>query len=47
MAILPATMFLLGKLNWWLPPWLNRMLPNISTNVPDDLAARQQESARV
>jgi putative drug exporter of the RND superfamily len=47
MGILPATMFLLGKLNWWLPPWLNRMLPNISTNVPDDLAARQQESVHV
>jgi RND superfamily putative drug exporter len=25
----PATMELLGDRNWWLPTWLDRMLPNI------------------
>jgi putative drug exporter of the RND superfamily len=27
MILVPATMTLLGKANWWLPPWLDRMLP--------------------
>jgi putative drug exporter of the RND superfamily len=25
----PATMQLLGNLNWWLPGWLDRLLPNV------------------
>ncbi|HET6951829.1 MAG TPA: MMPL family transporter, partial [Acidimicrobiales bacterium] len=29
MALVPATMELLGDRNWWLPPWLNRLLPHI------------------
>ena len=28
--LVPATMELLGKANWWLPSWLDRMLPRIS-----------------
>jgi putative drug exporter of the RND superfamily len=27
--LVPATMRLLGSLNWWLPGWLDRALPNI------------------
>jgi RND superfamily putative drug exporter len=26
----PATMVLLGRLNWWCPRWLDRLLPNLS-----------------
>ena len=29
MLLVPATMELLGKGNWWLPEWLNRLLPMI------------------
>ena len=29
MTIIPATMFLLGDRAWWLPQWLDRILPNI------------------
>ena len=29
MLLVPATMELLGERNWWLPSWLNRILPNI------------------
>ena len=29
-ALVPATMRLLGKWNWWLPTWLDRRLPNVS-----------------
>ncbi|MFG3055415.1 MMPL family transporter [Kitasatospora sp. NPDC048239] len=27
MVLVPATMTLLGRANWWLPTWLDRMLP--------------------
>jgi RND superfamily putative drug exporter len=29
MLLVPATMELLGDKNWWLPGWLDRLLPNI------------------
>jgi RND superfamily putative drug exporter len=29
MVLVPATMTLLGKWNWWLPAWLDRLLPTI------------------
>jgi len=29
MVLVPATMSLLGRANWWLPTWLDRILPHI------------------
>jgi len=29
MMLVPSTMELVGKANWWLPSWLDRMLPHI------------------
>jgi RND superfamily putative drug exporter len=29
LVLVPATMALLGDLNWWLPRWLDRILPHI------------------
>lgn len=29
MVLVPATMELLGDRNWWLPGWLDRLLPDI------------------
>ena len=29
MVLVPATMELLGKANWWLPSWLDRALPRV------------------
>jgi RND superfamily putative drug exporter len=29
MVLVPALMGLLGEANWWLPKWLNRLLPEI------------------
>ena len=29
LLLVPATMELLGDKNWWLPKWLDRILPNI------------------
>jgi RND superfamily putative drug exporter len=28
-VLVPATMELLGRANWWLPSWLGRLLPNV------------------
>jgi RND superfamily putative drug exporter len=39
MVLVPATMELLGKANWWLPKWLDRILPRISIEAPPDLAS--------
>jgi RND superfamily putative drug exporter len=30
MLLVPATMELLGEKNWWLPAWLDRILPKIN-----------------
>ena len=30
MVLVPATMELLGDRNWWLPRWLDRLLPHVS-----------------
>ena len=30
MVLVPATMELLGDRNWWLPKWLDRILPKIN-----------------
>ena len=29
MVLVPATMSLLGRANWWLPTWLDRILPHL------------------
>ncbi|MGI8686658.1 MAG: MMPL family transporter [Acidimicrobiales bacterium] len=39
MLLVPATMELLGDRNWWLPPWLGRILPKVHIEAPADLEA--------
>jgi RND superfamily putative drug exporter len=34
MLLVPATMELLGAKNWWLPQWLDRILPAINVEGP-------------
>ncbi|MGV0376244.1 MMPL family transporter [Corynebacterium hadale] len=29
MALVPATMFILGRSTWWMPRWLDRILPHV------------------
>jgi putative drug exporter of the RND superfamily len=29
LILLPATMELVGRFNWWLPGWLDRALPRV------------------
>ncbi|MFH9724333.1 MMPL family transporter [Streptomyces sp. NPDC017254] len=33
--LVPALMHLLGGANWWLPKWLDRLLPRISIEAPE------------
>jgi putative drug exporter of the RND superfamily len=35
----PATMELLGDRNWWLPRWLDRIIPNIDVEGATEEAA--------
>ena len=38
MALVPATMELLGDRNWWLPRWLDRLLPAIDVERREAVA---------
>jgi RND superfamily putative drug exporter len=35
MVLVPATMELLGDRNWWLPAWLDRLLPHVHAEGHD------------
>ncbi len=37
MVLVPATMELLGEKNWWIPKWLDRILPNIQVEGRADV----------
>jgi RND superfamily putative drug exporter len=37
MVLVPATMELLGNANWWLPRWLERIVPRVSIEAPPEL----------
>ena len=39
MVLVPATMELLGDKNWWLPRWLDRILPNLDVEGHAESAA--------
>lgn len=40
MALVPATMFILGRATWWMPRWLDRILPEV------DVEGTELEHAR-
>ncbi|MEU1941693.1 MMPL family transporter [Streptomyces sp. NPDC020125] len=42
MAIVPAVLALLGDRAWWLPKWLDRLLPNV--DVEGEALSRRQEA---
>ena len=43
-VLVPATMVLLGDANWWLPGWLDRILPKMSLELADDPEAGEPEA---
>ncbi|MFG2340577.1 MMPL family transporter [Streptomyces yangpuensis] len=46
MVLVPATMTLLGRTNWWLPKWLDRMLPRGPVGTDDIDAESTGEDPR-
>ena len=44
MTIIPATMFLLGDKAWWMPKWLDKILPNVDI---EGEALQHDQPARV
>lgn len=42
LLLVPATMELLGEKNWWLPRWLDRILPRIDVEGAHPVAAEEQ-----
>jgi RND superfamily putative drug exporter len=47
MVLVPATMSLLGDTNWWLPRWLDKLLPVVDIERGEDAAAEQTDTAPV
>jgi RND superfamily putative drug exporter len=43
MLLVPATMELLGDRNWWLPRWIDRILPNIEVEGHDAVEAEETQ----
>ena len=35
--LVPAVMMILGKRNWWLPRWIDRILPKVGLESEDTL----------
>ena len=44
MLLVPSTMELLGDRNWWLPRWLDRLLPRLDLDH-EPVAARPAPAA--
>jgi putative drug exporter of the RND superfamily len=34
-VLVPAFMHIFGPANWWLPGWLDRLLPHLAVDIPD------------
>jgi RND superfamily putative drug exporter len=47
MVLVPATMSLVGRANWWLPGWLDRILPHLDLegDLEGDVEASGREAA--
>jgi RND superfamily putative drug exporter len=44
MVLVPATMELLGNKNWWIPAWLNKLLPKINVEGHHHMALIDDEA---
>jgi RND superfamily putative drug exporter len=44
--LVPAVMVLLGKRAWWLPAWMEKLLPHVSIEGEEYFAKRDAEAAR-
>ncbi len=41
--LVPALMIMMGKINWWIPRWLDRIVPHVSIEGGEFFAARDRE----
>lgn len=49
MALVPASMFLLGRATWWMPRWLDKILPRLDiegAELEKEWEARRMEAER-
>ena len=46
LVLVPATMELLGDRNWWLPAWLDRLLPDVDFEADKAPKAEPAVAAR-
>ncbi len=44
MLLVPSVMHLLGRANWWLPAWLNRLLPQLHIEGKPEVHLRGQRN---
>jgi RND superfamily putative drug exporter len=44
LVLVPSLMTMFGKANWWLPGWLERILPTVTIEPGDEEVADQEES---
>ncbi|HEY2570612.1 MAG TPA: MMPL family transporter [Solirubrobacteraceae bacterium] len=42
--LVPALMLLMGKVNWWMPKWLDRIVPHMSIEGAEFFQARDREA---
>ena len=47
MVLVPATMSLLGNANWWLPRWLDKVLPVLDVEGGEDAGTEQADVTTV
>nr|WP_062340090.1 MMPL family transporter [Herbidospora sakaeratensis] len=47
LVLVPATMALLGRANWWLPRWLDRLLPEVRHHDGAPIVSRSNESVLI
>ncbi len=43
LIIVPSVMYQLGRVNWWLPGWLGRVLPAVTVESEEDIALAEAE----
>jgi len=43
LILIPSLMTIFGKANWWLPPWLTKLLPHVSVESERDIQAGAAE----
>lgn len=43
LILIPSVMTIFGTANWWLPGWLNRLLPHVSVESEQDIQAGAAE----